>query len=542
MSTAESPDRDAAAPPIAPRTLAFLIALLAAHALLAYQMRARGIFTFGDDAAYLLLSRALRAFSYRELQFIGEPIAARFPPGYPGLLAVLGIFGENLRLISVVGIAFSVSGLWALFDVVRRRWSSELALLVTAVVAVNPMLVMNAGAIATEGVFTALVLWSLWAADRTDHGERRSIAATAAAIAGAMTRSAGVTLPLALGAHWLWRRRYRRVAMLALASAVTVGAWLAWTTVAPRREFRRSYIDDAVNVRSGDGSMVGTLVQRVSRNVVAYAGSALPTELALPVTRTTRLDNLGWIALLGTLALVGAVSAWSRWNAAVIWAAGYSALLIIWAFTLERFLQPLLPVFIAFVLIGAWNIGARLRSRSTQLAAMPALAVGALLAGSGLVGSARVSAQAADCDRTRTACAPAGSLDYVDAAMYIAKNTPTDARLVVPKNATLYYFAPRQSVFWDELIVQDSASFLPFLERNGVRYVLTTPIYSDHLTLVRLALAHCNEFDLVRAFAPETLLLVRRQAPGERNSRACRALARAEARADARGDDADVVD
>ena len=41
-----------------------------------------GIFTFGDDAAYLLLSRSLRALSYREVQFVGNPIAARFPPDF----------------------------------------------------------------------------------------------------------------------------------------------------------------------------------------------------------------------------------------------------------------------------------------------------------------------------------------------------------------------------------------------------------------------------------------------------------------------------
>jgi hypothetical protein len=527
-------------PSLTRRTTVLLVALLAAHALLAYQTRARGIFTFGDDAAYLLLSRTLRAFSYRELQFIGEPIAARFPPGYPAALALLGVFGESFRLISIAGIALSVSGLWALFDVIRRRWSSELALLVTATVATNPMMVANAGAIATEGAFTSLALWCLWAADRSDQGEGRGVVAGATAILAAMTRSAGVTLPLALGAHWLLRRRFRSVATLALVSSVTVGGWLAWTALAPRREFRRSYIDDAVSVRSGDGSMVGTLAQRVSRNVVAYAARGLPTELALPVTRRSRLDNIGWLALLGGLALVGAISAWHRWNAAVIWAAGYSALLLVWAFAIERFLQPLLPVIVSFVLVGAWTLGSRWRQGESRTATIPAVVVAAVIAGSGLWGSAALSSQASACDRSRVDCAPAESLNFVDAATYIAAQTPADARFVVPKNATLYYFAPRQSVFWDELIVQDSASFLPFLERNGVRYVLTTPIYSDHVTLVRLAQAHCTQFDLVRAFSPETLLLVRRETPSDRSSPSCRALDRAEPRAKAHEED--VVD
>ena len=42
--------------PMIGRHKMLLAALLAGHGLLAWQLRARGIFTFGDDAAYLLLN------------------------------------------------------------------------------------------------------------------------------------------------------------------------------------------------------------------------------------------------------------------------------------------------------------------------------------------------------------------------------------------------------------------------------------------------------------------------------------------------------
>ena len=528
--------------PVSRRVLALVIAVIAAHALLAWHVRARGIFTSGDDAAYLLLGRALRALSYREVQFIGEPIAARFPPGYPAVLAILGPFGDRLGVIAAAGVAFTASGLIALFDVIRRRWSEQLALLVTAVVAVNPAVVANAGAIASEGMFTAATLWALWAADRSDHGERRGFVAGAAAIIAAMTRSAGVTVPVSLGLHWLFRRRYRLATTLALASALTVGVWLAWTAVAPKREVRRSYIDDAVNIRSGDGTMLGTLVARITTNVATYGGQALPSELHLPLSRRTQVDNLAWVALLIGLGLTGAASAWRRWNTAAIWTVVYAGLLTVWPFTLPRFLHPALPVIIAFVLIGAWTIGQRF-ARSKGTATIGAATTGALLAAYGLGGSAQLVSQAVACDRARVDCAPPASLDYLDAAKYLAAHTPSDARLIVPKNATVYYYARRQSAFWDEVIVQDSASFLPFLERNGVGYVLITPVYSDQLTLARLALTHCTHFDLVQAFSPETIILMRRETPSaERDTPACRAAARAASRAAVRdsGDDADT--
>jgi hypothetical protein len=377
-------------------------------------------------------------------------------------------------------------------------------------------------------MFTTLALWTLWAADRTDHGERRSVSAGILGILAAMTRTAGVTLPLALGAHWLLRRNYRKVAMLVLASAVTVGAWLTWTTIAPRREFRRSYIDDAVAVRAGDGSLAATIATRVSTNTVTYVGQTLPTELVLPLSKHTRLDNVVWVALIGGLMLVGMISAWRRWNAAVIWLVGYAALLAIWAFTIPRFLQPAMPLIIAFAIIGAWTIGTRWRPTGGAVASVPAVALSAMLAGFGLLGSETLSAQAAACDLSRTGCAAPESLDFVDASIYAATHTAPDARFVVPKNAALYYYAPRQSVFWDEVIAQDSASFLPFLERNRVTHLLLTPVYSDQITLAHLAATHCTRFDLVKAFAPETMILARRSVASDSDTAACRATARAE--------------
>jgi len=516
-------------PALATRDVAFLVALLASFTLFAWHIRSRGIFTFGDDSAYILLSRSLRAFSYREIQFIDEPIGARFPPGYPAILAIASLFGEHLQLMAAVGIALSVSGLFALFDVVRRRWSLELALVATAVVATNPTFATDAGAIASEGAFTALTLWSLWAADRCVDGKRRGAVAGATAIAAAFVRSAGVTVPLALGAHWLLRRKFRMVALMALATCLTVGVWLAWTVAAPKREVRRSYIDDAVNSRPHSSSGRTTFIARVADNTQSYVAQIAPEALGLPLLTSTRLDNLAWATLIGILALAGAVSAWFRWNVGAIWAAGYAALLGIWAFPLERFLHPLLPCLLTFMVIGAWTIVWRVAAATSATRA--AAVVGAILIGLGFRGDVALADRAAACDRSRADCAAPESLDFVDAAQYVAAHTAADARFLVPKNATLYYYAPRKSVFFDEALWQTPDTFLAFLERNRVEYILATPVYQGRLKVATLALAHCRQLDLVKAFAPETILLRRREAPtGDENTAACRALARIVAR------------
>ena len=512
-----------------------LVALLIAHGLLAWQLRARGIFTFGDDAAYLLLSRSLRALSYRELQFPGDPIAARFPPGYPAFLALLTApAGERFSVISLAGILVSMLGLACLFDVVRRRWSTQLAFLATAAAAVNPVLVANAGNIASETLFTTLTLVSLRAAERVDRARERRLThprdavwAGVFAVAAALTRSAGVTLLAALGVHWLYRRRYRWVLALGIAGSISVGAWLAWTIVAPSRQVRRSYVDDAVNVRVADGSLTGTIVQRVRRNVSTYVGQSVATQLSLPTTSRSRLDNIGWVILLGALLVAGLVSAWGRWNAIVWYLGAYAALLAVWPYTLERFLDPLLPLLIALVAIGASALSSVLSRRAPLVA--PAL-VATMLICFALGDDVRQVARADACDRGRVDCASPTSLDYLDAVAFLATHSPNDARIATPKAPTLYYHSKRQALYWDEIITQHPDSFDGFLQRERVSYILTTPVFSDHITLLRLAHHDCARLDLVRAFSPQTMVLAVRpdSAPPVPDGRACSALDRAE--------------
>jgi len=516
-----------------------LAALLIGHGLLAWQLRARGIFTFGDDAAYLLLSRALQAFSYREPYFVGNPVAARFPPGYPAFLAVLTApAGEHLGLVSLAGILVSVVGLVFLFDVVRRRWSTELALLVTAAAAVNPELLTNASNVRSETLYTTLTLASLWAADRAvgqrnsrERGTRAAVIAGGLAIAAALTRSVGVTMIGALGVHWLLRRRYRWVMVFGAAAAITVGAWLAWTVVAPAREVRRSYVDDAVNVRVGDGSLRSTMVKRLKENIATYAGQSIVEELALPLTPRTRLDNVAWVLAIGTLLAVGLISAWGRWNAVVWYLGAYGALLAVWAWTIERFLGPVVPLLIALTVIGA-GVASSVLARNRRW--LPPAIAAMVLAGFGLHEDSELVTHALECDRARVDCALPRELDFVDAVAYLAGHSAPDARVITPKAPTLYYHSKRQALYWDQVVNLPLDSLDGFLRQERVSHILTTPVFSDGETIVRLSRRDCAHLDLVRAFSPQTLLLAVRPegAPPAAESAACRALERAETLAD----------
>jgi len=375
---------------------------------------------------------------------------------------------------------------------------------------------------------------SLWAADRAvgqrdgrARGTRAAVAAGGIAIAAALTRSVGVTLIGALGVHWLLRRRYRWVMVFAAAATVTVGAWLAWTVVAPAREVRRSYVDDAVNIRAGDGSLGSTIKERLKRNITTYVGQSIVTQLALPMTRRTRLDNVGWVLAIGALLTVGLISAWGRWNAVVWYLGAYGALLAVWAWSIERFLGPVVPLLVALLVIGA-SVASSVVTRHRRWLA-PAI-VAMVLAGFALREDAQRVTRALECDRARVDCALPRELDFVDAVTYLASHSTPDARVITPKAGTLYYHSKRQALYWDEVVNLPPDSLDGFLRRERVTHIITTPVYSDGLTIVRLSRRDCARLDLMRAFSPQTLLLAVRPegAPSTPESAACRALERAE--------------
>ena len=222
----------------------FALGFAVLHLGLAWMMRDPGFGWGEDNSAFLLLSRELQHFQYRETQDILAPVHARFPPGFPAMLAVVGaLVGDRIEpLIAFVALCSAASVL-LLFDTVRRVLGEELAVLSTGLYAINSSALGDAGSLMSESPFKLFMLLALWAASRETEGTRFAVIAGGATILAALTRTAGVVFIPALGAYWLWKRRYTWVVGLALA-AVPVAAWLAFSFNAPDASDRRLYVAD----------------------------------------------------------------------------------------------------------------------------------------------------------------------------------------------------------------------------------------------------------------------------------------------------------
>ncbi|HUF31551.1 MAG TPA: hypothetical protein VMM77_12940 [Gemmatimonadaceae bacterium] len=511
------------------------------HAVLSWIVRARHLGTGNDDAVYLLLARALREGHYRELFYVGSPIHSQYPPGYPAFLAMLGAPSDGaLGLVIAANILLSCTALALLFDVMRR-WSAPLAVVAVAVLALNPWLVAASSRVQSEPLFMAAVMLALWALRPSADSRHRWIAITAVIVA-ALTRSAGVTIVAGILAHFLLARAWKAAFALTLVATLTIVPWIGWTVLAPQKIVGRSYIADAFVQLPRDYrgeqaalsesrslsravSLGRTLVRRVARNTPAYLTRSLPTVLAIPTVPGTVVDNAAW--LLGMLAalLAGVATAMRRWRPAVLVLAAYALLLVIWPYVIGRFVVPLLPVLIAVMLLGAWQIGGRLMPR---LAIVPALALAAVPLMGGTRGVASMVREAEGC---RALAVDPGWPCRSDLRRYrsvvdsLALTLPRDARVFTTKEGTFYYLTGRQVVS-----AYPAMSMEPAVLSEYLRQSQTTTIFLPHQKIEEWVLgpalaALCSEFTDARIGDGELLVLHARP-PATGESDGCAAVER----------------
>lgn len=550
QSRALSPDLPE--PPALGSSLVWAMAagLLALHAALAWYLRSPGIGTGNDDAVYVLLARSLRSWSYGDLFYVGVPTEAQYPPLYPSFLALLGgLFGERLTLFLAANVLLSVTGLALLFDVARRR-NPVVALLTLALAAINPLLLSLAGGLRSEPLCMALTGLSLWLLAHPAPNRQAEVLAGAAAIGAALSRSAAVTLIAGVGIFWLLRRRWGAVTLLGLASAVTVGSWLAWTVVAPRQLPGRSYVADAAFARTAAADTAGRkepaaeaerrptrpqteslpgptpvrqtppagsgllslLALRLKTNLPAYAVTLMAT-IGVPTVADTSLDNLFWLVLLTTMGVLGLWGLRRWWMVAALTLSCHGLLLALWPYALARYLAPVLPLIVLAIFSGARQAEERARRWLPRLGPRNIVPIGlaiGILTGAVPRTIGQLTASAACGARNApelSRCTDQAERAFFEATRYIASTTPDTARFLAAKEGAFYYYTGRQVVPIYAVTAGQVPDLREYLSRNRAEYVFLSHLKLDEWALTGPLLGVCRDMELVRSWGPATLLL-----------------------------------
>jgi hypothetical protein len=540
-----SPQRETRAP-AAPSPLAsgsdraILIVALAAlmlHAILAWLARPAGLETSQDAATYFVLGQSILQGGYQELFRTDAPVHALYPPVYPFQLAVLqGLFGDHLAPMMAWGVLCSVATLGMVFLLMRRYFSPMIGLATLCLLAVNPILVELATQLRAETSFMMLATTSVFFLSGREPTKRGTIIGCAAAILGALTRTAGVVILPAVAVHLFLLGRRRTLFAFIIAASLTVGSWLTWTTLAPEKYVGRSYVADALTLvgmadstgvtSGGQSKLTGA---RMVRRTLYYGGMGIPWSLQMPTITGTRADNAVGAALLGVLILVGAWTARRQWRIAVLGLGFYAALLFVWTWQAQRFLAPVVPMLAALLVLG----GATVLRRYTARFAVPVAA--ALLLPFVLTGATRTTqaiSERPNCDRDglppAPACMTGDDASYLAAVAYIRSNVSKDAVFLTLKPAPFYAYTGITSVGQGPVLAQSPETFADFLAENGVTHVLLGHLHThEPRRLLSRLEGMCDRLVVEQYFPPRTFLLKLGSAGADPDdTAACEALAR----------------
>ena len=509
------------------------IALLALHGSLAWLSRAFGINTGNDDAVYLLLARSIRDFGYHDTYLVGSPVHSQYPPGFPALLALLSVpFGERFNVFLAAIVLASVAALALLYDAIRRRHGSAIALTVIALCSVNPELIWYGGQLMSESTYMFFTTLAIWAVIREHDPVQENgrltrwwpLIAAGAAVAAALTRMIGVTMIGALILLWLIERRYRRALLLATPGIVAVGGWLVWSIIAPGKIVGRSYIADATFTADRD-SALGVLIGRITTNVAGYLTNSIPSIIPQPTVAGTIADNvLGVVAIL-VFAAVGARVLWKDARIVAIYSAATALLLAAWAWQLSRFLVPVLPFLLWMIVVGTLVLS----SRRPWLRRMPVMVAGVVLL-TALRRDLSLVESAVRCEREGAKqsprCYTEAQRAFFAATRFVGDSTPDSAVFLTVKEGTFGYLTGRRTVRHEEVHAPTADLLREQLTARTVDYVVLTPLRAWHIQHLHALREMCGDVEIVRAFPPVTYIL-KVNAPLAARSKgdACAALA-----------------
>jgi hypothetical protein len=216
-----------------------LAATLAPSAWLAWQWRdLQHLGIYHDDSVYWVGAKSLAAGEgYRIESLPGAPHQTKYPPLYPALLSVAWRlrpeFPGNLplaMLLNWLALPPLIAASWRLY----RDWgfSTRLACVFCAAIALNPTVVNMSVMLMTENLFLALLVTAMILAERARRLEAGVRLAAVAGLLGGLcflTRSSALPLLVSAPAVFAWRRQWRKAAGFAAAMLPAVAGWMLWS-------------------------------------------------------------------------------------------------------------------------------------------------------------------------------------------------------------------------------------------------------------------------------------------------------------------------
>jgi 4-amino-4-deoxy-L-arabinose transferase-like glycosyltransferase len=324
-----------------------------------------------DDSIYVTTAKALATGEgYRIISLPYEPAQTKYPPLYPFLLSLIWSlfphFPGNLIPMMLLTIAAALGFLALSYHyLVRHGYANRRqALLVVALVAVNWRTVALVTTLYSEMLYGLISLLALYLADEYEkHNKGWTWGAMTGIAIGLtfLTRSLGLTLLVALAAHSIIHKRWKRAVLPLTVGSMFVIAWLAWcyinrtTADGSNVDYYTDYFGHISQVVTSLHLQNNTpkwlvLIELFGRNTLMFTlVSPVVVLLGLDYSSATYFGFVSLFILAGFIRQVR-----SGLRLMHIYLICYIAMAAVVPFpSYDRYLIPLLPFFLLFVIAEA---------------------------------------------------------------------------------------------------------------------------------------------------------------------------------------------
>ncbi|HEX5108475.1 MAG TPA: hypothetical protein VFV95_08520 [Vicinamibacterales bacterium] len=341
---------------------------------------------FHDDAIYVATAKSLAdGDGYHLANLPGAPVQTKYPPFFPGLLALLWKitpgFPQNVLALKSLNLVFIAILLVAMVKLIQQHVAGAawpVLLLGQLVLVTNPGMVSFADFTMTDVLFTTLVTVALALWGRGAPRAYGGMALLAIVAIALLTRSVGISLVAAIVFVSAVQRRYRESLVYAAVAFAIMASWTLWGRLH----------------RGGDRSVLVDYYQTYETPAIAHVISdpALAWQIVIGNCRMA-VDSLIFVLgpvwtfvgpLLLAVSIVGVYRlARSAGAIVLVFTVCYLGTVLLHPFAPHRYLLPLMPVFVLCLVAGAswpWQMNQRARSRQWATAASTA-ALAIVLAG-----------------------------------------------------------------------------------------------------------------------------------------------------------------
>lgn len=461
----------------------------------------------GDDVYYLAVAKSLvEGKGFASGHLVGSPPDTYHAPLFPAILAGLyRFFPNDYVLLKLASLVPTLIGIYLVFRLALEYMSPRRATLISLLFALNPLVFRSTHDILNEPLFTVLSTATLFCLKR--YNESRSYAgwpfwgSVLFASASYYTRSMGIPLLMTAVLYFLVQRKWKRAVLVCCGIALLVVPWLIRKSLlGPSSELQLTYApfylaQDPTDPHSPTVTLADLAI-RVPRKGIGYLVRELPALIAFPdffdgvslaYFQPVFLLVMALGLFLSMPVLIGYLRCARQGRLLLaLYVPLYFVPLVTCSFSSHRFLVPLSPLLLLFLVEGVISLPMRRWSRLAMVV---------------IITIALIS-DVSELRRSHTLEIP--TQEEWQLVRWMEENSPADAVLMGGPIGILYLHTGRQGVpLWGKLMQQE---ILDRIHKYGVDYVALYP-GADHSqdaasaqtarNLAELMQGHVDQFVLV---------------------------------------------